>query len=91
MARHDFYGHTGSDGSTPGQRLEAAGYNWWTCGETVAVGYGGDPARVVASWMNSSVHRSILLSTQMEEIGVGYATNPSSSWVHFWTADFGAR
>lgn len=35
MATNGFQGHTGSDGSTPGDRISRAGYPWMTYGENV--------------------------------------------------------
>ena len=39
MANKNFFSHTGSDGSNPGQRISRAGYNWYTYGENIAAGY----------------------------------------------------
>jgi len=90
MADHDFVSHVGSDGSTPGQRMQAAGYQPTYWGETIAAGL-SDPADVVAGWMNSRPHRAIILSDEFEDFGVGYARNPWSTYTHYWTADFGRR
>ncbi len=44
MSANDFFSHTGSDGSTPGDRVLAAGYNWnqpgGAVGENIAAGSG---------------------------------------------------
>jgi len=90
MADHDFVSHVGSDGSTPDQRMQAAGYQPTYWGETIAAGL-SDPADVVAGWMNSRPHRAIILSDEFEDFGVGYARNPWSTYTHYWTADFGRR
>jgi uncharacterized protein YkwD len=39
MANNNFFSHTGSDGSNPGQRISRAGYSWYTYGENIAAGY----------------------------------------------------
>ncbi len=91
MADNNFTSHTGSDGSTAGQRMREAGYDWIAWGEIIGWGFGGDPERMVNWWMNSPTHRSIILSSTYEDYGVGYARNPSSDFGHYWTVNFGKR
>ncbi len=64
--------HGGIDGTTPGQRLTAAGYIWSFCGENLAAGQRTADG-VVAYWMNSSTHRATLLSPEATEIGIGHS------------------
>ncbi|MEU7059278.1 CAP domain-containing protein [Streptomyces sp. NPDC046197] len=85
MAAHQNMSHTGSDGSSPGDRITRAGYSWSTYGENVAYGY-ATPEQVMAAWMASPGHRANILNCSFKEIGVGLA-QPNS----FWTQDFGAR
>jgi uncharacterized protein YkwD len=84
MAAHQTMSHTGSDGSSPGERITAAGYSWSTYGENVAYGY-STPESVMTGWMNSPGHRANILNCAFKEIGVGYA-QPGN----YWTQDFGA-
>lgn len=88
MADNNFFSHTGSDGSTAGDRLEDACYKWWAYGEIIAAGY-TTPASVVDAWMGSSGHRGIILDPQYTEFGAGYAYKSSSRYKHYWTVDFG--
>ncbi|RSM87577.1 CAP domain-containing protein [Kibdelosporangium aridum] len=91
MAANNFLGHTGSDGSTMVTRVERAGYTGWRgLAENVAAGYQTAEA-VVAGWMNSSGHRANILNCGLRDIGVGYATNPSSTYGVYWTQNFGSR
>ncbi|WP_030813155.1 CAP domain-containing protein [Streptomyces sp. NRRL F-2799] len=83
MAAHNTMSHTGSDGSDPGSRITAAGYQWSAYGENVAYGY-STPEQVMAGWMNSPGHRENILNCSYKEIGVGLA-QPGS----YWTQDFG--
>ncbi|MFJ6903145.1 CAP domain-containing protein [Streptomyces griseoluteus] len=83
MAAHKNMSHTGSDGSDPGSRITAAGYQWSAYGENVAYGY-STPEQVMAGWMNSPGHRENILNCSFKEIGVGLA-QPGS----YWTQDFG--
>ena len=87
QAAHNLMTHTGSNGSTFDQRIEAAGYlNWNALAENVAAGYTSVDA-VMTGWMNSPGHRTNLLSTSYVHVGVGQAT--SASGVIYWTQDFG--
>jgi uncharacterized protein YkwD len=91
MAAHNFIDHTGSDGSTMVTRVEQAGYTGWRgLAENIAAGYQTAEA-VVAGWMNSSGHRANILNCGLRDIGVGYATNPNSTYGVYWTQDFGSR
>ncbi|MBD0424069.1 CAP domain-containing protein [Streptomyces sp. TRM S81-3] len=83
MAAHRNMSHTGSDGSSPADRITGAGYNWRTYGENVAYGY-DTPEKVMAGWMSSTGHRENILNCEFKEIGVGLA-QPGS----YWTQDFG--
>lgn len=53
-------------------RLAAAGYNWQSYGENLALGQAG-PAEAVRSWMHSPVHRRNIIHADFTELGVGYA------------------
>ncbi|MFJ5557188.1 CAP domain-containing protein [Streptomyces sp. NPDC093250] len=83
MAASGTMSHTGSDGSSPGDRITRAGYSWSTYGENVAYGY-STPEQVMQGWMNSSGHKANILNCAFKEIGVGLA-QPGS----YWTQDFG--
>ncbi|MGW3623680.1 CAP domain-containing protein [Streptomyces sp. NPDC000880] len=83
MASHRNMSHTGSDGSSPGDRITRAGYTWSTYGENVAYGY-STPESVMAGWMASPGHKRNILNCAFKEIGVGLA-QPGN----YWTQDFG--
>ncbi|MGW1160273.1 CAP domain-containing protein [Streptomyces sp. NPDC002513] len=83
MAAHRNMSHTGSDGSSPGDRITRAGYDWSAYGENVAYGY-STPEQVMAGWMSSSGHKANILNCAFKEIGVGLA-QPGS----YWTQNFG--
>lgn len=92
MANNDFFSHTGSNGSSPGDRIEAQGYNWSWWGENIAAGY-TTPADVMNGWMDSPGHRDNILDCNFTEIGIGYifrANDPGSvTYRHYWTQVFG--
>jgi uncharacterized protein YkwD len=79
--------HTGSNGSTMSQRVQAAGYLGWTSlGENVAAGY-PSVTSVMGGWMGSTGHRANLLSASFQHVGVGRAA--SGSGTLYWTQNFG--
>ncbi len=90
-----YLAHTGPDGSSLGQRVTAAGYNWFSLGEDLAAGQ-KSPEQVVSEWMGSPLHRDNLLSPEYREVGIGISMGPGT-WsdgrldprVLWWTADFG--
>ncbi|UQA91875.1 CAP domain-containing protein [Streptomyces halobius] len=84
MADHENMSHTGSDGSSPDDRITRAGYSWSTYGENVAYGY-TTPERVMEGWMSSPGHKRNILDCAFKEIGVGLA-QPGN----YWAQDFGA-
>lgn len=90
MATHDFMSHTGSDGSSPWDRMQDAGYSFSNAAENVAAGYASAEA-VVTAWMGSEGHRANILNCNLREIGIGYAYNAASSYRHYWTQAFGTR
>jgi len=93
MALNDFFSHTGSDGSSPWDRIHAQGYHYSTAGENIAAGY-STPEDVVAGWMASDGHRANILNCDFVHIGVGYyyLANDTGSinYHHYWTQDFAA-
>jgi len=89
MGTNNFMSHTGSNGSTPWQRITDAGYTYRRAAENVAAGY-STPAAVVAGWMASSGHCTNIMNPQLVHLGVGYFYAPASTYRHYWTQDFGA-
>lgn len=92
LAAHGLASHTGSDGSTPRQRIAEAGYAAWgngaVVGENFWTGYGS--IRDALDWfMEDQIHRENILSSRYREIGVGVATD--SAGRVYYVLDFGAR
>jgi uncharacterized protein YkwD len=87
-----FLSHTGSDGSSPFDRMLRFGYSYSTAAENVAAGY-ATPADVVNGWMGSSGHRANIMNPSFSEAGIGYVYNSSSTtgnYYSYWTMTFGA-
>lgn len=62
MARQGFFGHKGSNGSSVGGRLKAAGCRFTGAAENIAKGQRSD-AEVVAAWAASPGHRRNMLAS----------------------------
>jgi uncharacterized protein YkwD len=78
--------HTGSAGSTVGQRITASGYSWTRVAEVVSAGF-PQPAATLDQWLGSSGHCRALLDPGVTETGLGYAFSETSTYRHFWTLD----
>ena len=83
MAAHQSSSHIGSDGSSPGDRMQQEGYAGLACGEATSLGRTTPGEVVIEGWMQSLPHRAILLDPQATEAGVGYADGFA------WTLDTG--
>jgi uncharacterized protein YkwD len=94
MADHNFFSHTGSDGSTPWDRMQRAGYQFSTAGENIAARY-ATPESVMDAFMNETPpddgHRRNILNPSFRDIGIGYAFNDTSDYKHYWSQDFGSQ
>jgi uncharacterized protein YkwD len=89
MAVENFFGHTGSDGSTPGERATRAGYRWSMLGENIASGV-STPQEAVAGWLASPEHCANIMTAGFRQMGVAFAVDPADAQVIDWTEDFGA-
>jgi hypothetical protein len=77
VGRLDHY----AGGSTPSQRITAAGYHYSSCGENLASGNLLTPEGVVQVWLDDPPHRANVLGTYQD---VGF-----SSQAGVWAADYG--
>ncbi|MEO7854808.1 MAG: CAP domain-containing protein, partial [Rubrivivax sp.] len=89
MVSHNFFSHTGSDGSSAGQRASDAGYLWSTWGENIADGQNSVDS-VVTAWMGSPGHCANIMNAGFRDIGLacvnGGAGNATRS---YWTMTLG--
>jgi uncharacterized protein YkwD len=63
--------HRGRDGMLYNIRLQRDGVLFTTSNEILYAGNGG-PKGAISWWMNSPIHRSIILSDQYTQVGIGY-------------------
>jgi uncharacterized protein YkwD len=84
-------GHTGSDGSTPEQRIKDAGFTPLSkFGEVMYIWVpASSPAATVDWWMNSPGHKAILLDCQYTHAGVGLLYPGGVKW--YAVTDFGTH
>lgn len=88
MARHNYFSHTGRDGSQVGTRATRAGYAWRQIGENIAAGQ-MQPEMAVDGWLKSPGHCVNLMRPQYTEMGLSYAVNLSSENSIYWVQVFG--
>ena len=81
MSAHDYFDHTGSDGSHPGDRATRAGYAWRAVGENIAR-YQTSVGQVVEDWVESPGHCHNLMDPRFAEMGAKEDGG-------FWTQVFG--
>ena len=79
-----FLSHTGSDGSSPRQRMTEAGYPDGMAEVAAAGSWPYPPGTVVDSWMGSAAHRAILVNTGASHLGMGYADRPASCRIELY-------
>jgi uncharacterized protein YkwD len=90
MATYGVFDHRGHDGSTPVTRVEQAGYGrYLIVGENIAAG-AMTAAEVTQGWLDSPAHCENIMDPRFSEIGIGFAVNPSSSELVYWTQEFAA-
>ena len=83
MLATDTFSHTGANGSSPGDRMGAAGYGFtgsWTWGENIAIQWGGATAitatqvdSFAGGLFRSAGHRTNILNDAFREVGIGLA------------------
>lgn len=89
MANNDFFSHTGSDGSSAGDRATRAGYPWWTWGENIAAGYSSVSA-AMQGWIGSDGHCANMMNANFTNLGSAGFTNNNSAYRIYWTQVFGS-
>ena len=72
------FSHTRPNGSAWYTVLSDSGISYSSAAENIAAGQ-ADPCEVVSAWMNSSGHRSNILNSKYNYLGVGYYYTSSPS------------
>jgi uncharacterized protein YkwD len=88
MANNSNHSHTGTDGSSPGQRIAAVGYSASTWGENIQWGNSyTSAAAAMQRWMESPGHRQNILNPNYTELGVAFVVSESGR--PYWVQKFG--
>jgi uncharacterized protein YkwD len=85
MAKHKEMRHKGSDGTSPFDRIKAAGYRYRRAGENVAFGRYA-PEKLMKGWMDSPGHRKNILGSYSQ---IGVACAIAEDGTSYWCATFG--
>ncbi len=90
MLNVDRFSHTGQGGSSAGDRMKDAGFQFsgnWTWGENIAwqsergaTGLSDDVANLHQSLMNSPGHRANILNPNFDYIGIGIERGDYNGW-----------
>lgn len=103
MLAHGFFGHHSPDGTAFDVRIRRhytdRGFTKWSVGEALMTSQGAtlDASVIVAAWLDSPSHRTIVLSPTWRDAGIGVLYAPSSPQTFggaeaiVVTADFGLR
>jgi uncharacterized protein YkwD len=81
MLANGYFSHTGLNGSSPGDRIQATGYKARAWGENIAKGQRSEAA-VFEAWQNSPGHRANNLNPNFEDFALAKAgTGSQLHWV----------
>ncbi len=90
MASNDFFSHTGSTGSSAGDRASQAGYSWSFWGENIAAGTPlSSPSVALQGWIDSPGHCANLMEPNFTHLGAAKFSNVQSTYDVYWTQVFG--
>ncbi len=90
MSTHNFFSHTGSDGSSAFQRVTMEGFPSGNVGENIAAGQ-TTTGSVQDSWMNSTGHCQNIMLPSYTHMGASCVVNEGSDFRNYWTVVFGRR
>ncbi len=88
MGSNNFFSHTGSDGSSAGDRATRAGYSWSAWGENIAAGY-SSVSSAMQAWIDSPGHCANLMEPMFTHVGSASYYSSGSSYGTYWTQAFG--
>jgi len=88
LATSNTFSHTGTDSTTPEQRVQATGKTMRFLGENICGGR-NSPEAAIMDWMNSPGHRVNILNPDAVYLGVGFAYSENSRYRFYVTQVFG--
>lgn len=87
MITHRFFDHVNPEGEQPWQRASRAGVAWIEYGENIAAGF-ATPMSTFQAFLQSSGHRQNIEDPRWTAQGHGFASNPHSEFIDYWTQNF---
>lgn len=87
MATINFFDHTGSDGSSPGDRIAREGYDWRRYAENIAAGQTTLEA-AVTGWLDSPGHCRNLMQADVSETAIACVADDGADYRRYWTQVF---
>ncbi len=84
MSDHNFFSHTGSDGSDVAMRAQAQVYEWRAVGENIAAGQ-DTVQEVIEGWLGSPGHCRNLMDSNYTEVAAACISNDNADYVNYWT------
>jgi uncharacterized protein YkwD len=90
MAQQNYFDHVSLDGRQFFDRVNAQGYGGVPRSENLAAG-SDDPETTLSQWLSSDGHCLNLMDPTAVAVGLGYARDDDSDWVHYWVQVMGAR
>lgn len=88
MSTHNFFSHTGSDGSTPAQRATDEGFVFSTVGENIAAGQ-RTTGTVQQGWLESPGHCQNIMRPNYTHMGASCVLDTGADFSRYWTVVFG--
>lgn len=90
MVTHNFFSHSGSNGSSVLDRVQAQGYALTFVGENLAAG-NSTPDATFQQWLNSPGHRDNMLNASFTEVGLAHIAQGGTTYGHYWSLVLGNR
>lgn len=90
MATHDIFSHTGTDGSSVGERATQSSYTWDRIGENIAAGQ-RSAQEAHEGWIESPGHCRNIMQADFENIALACTVNDDATYTRYWTQVLGRR
>lgn len=90
MATHNFYSHTGSDGSKASTRALEEGFTFSYVGENIAAGQ-RTTGSAQSGWLQSVGHCVNIMRTNYTHMGAACVEDSGADYSRYWTVVFGRK
>lgn len=89
MATHNFLSHSGSDGSSAGNRADRQDYDWVYISENLGGNY-PDSAAILKAWMDSNEgHCEVIMAARAKDLGAACIYQEGSQYTSYWALELG--